>query len=77
MAREWAYYDFKVDLHSVSGYPTLDRPKSMRSDAKEFIEKNTGAMWNKRRMPIDIIVGSMVAFIVNIITHILLVKPTK
>ena len=28
-------------IHRVTGYPTLDRPKTLRSDSKEVIEKNT------------------------------------
>ena len=31
-------------INRVIGYPTLDRPKSMQSDSKEIIEKNTGAV---------------------------------
>lgn len=31
-------------VHRVSGYPTLDRLKSMWSDAKEVIENNTSVM---------------------------------
>ena len=42
-------------IHRVTGYPTLDRPKTLRSDSKEVIERNTGAQWNKRGMTIEII----------------------
>ena len=28
-------------IHRVIGYPTLDQPKTLRSDSKEVIEKNT------------------------------------
>lgn len=35
-------------VQRVTWYSTLDRPKTMRSDAKEAIEKNTGVVWNKR-----------------------------
>ena len=31
-------------IHKVTGYPTLDRPKTLRSDSKEVIEKNVGAV---------------------------------
>ena len=30
-------------IHRVTGYPTLDRLKTLRSDSKELIEKDTGA----------------------------------
>ena len=33
----------KKIVHRVTGYPILDRPKTLRSDCKEVIEKNTGA----------------------------------
>ena len=45
----------KIIVHRVVGYPTLYRPKTLRSDSKEVIEKNTGAKWNKRGMNIDTI----------------------
>ena len=41
----------------------------MRSDAKEVIEKNRGAKWNKRGMTIDTITDSMVNFVVRVISH--------
>ena len=28
-------------IHRVTGYPTLDQPKTLRSDLKEVIERNT------------------------------------
>ena len=31
-------------IHRITGYPTLDQPKTMRSESKEVIEKNMGAM---------------------------------
>ena len=34
----------KSNMHRVSGYPTLDRPKSMQIDGKEVIEKKIGSM---------------------------------
>ena len=43
----------KKMIHKVTGFPTLDRPKTLRSDKKETIEKNTGAKWNNRGMTID------------------------
>ena len=33
----------KRTIHRVTGYPTLDWPKTLRSDSKEVIEKNTSA----------------------------------
>lgn len=56
-------------INQVSGYPTLDRPKSMRSDAKETIEKNIGVVWNKRGMSIGIILDPLIAFAVRLIAH--------
>ena len=32
----------KKIIHRVIGYPTLDQPKTMRSEAKEVIKKNKG-----------------------------------
>ena len=45
-------------VNRVTGYPTLDRPKTLRSDFKEVIEKNIRVKWNKRRMTIDTITKS-------------------
>lgn len=59
----------KKIVHRISGYPTLDRPKSMRSDAKEVIEKNTRVMWNKRGISINTISDPLVAFVVRFIAH--------
>ena len=56
-------------IHRVTGYPTLDRYKTLRSDSKELIEKNTGAKWNKRGMTIDTIRDPLVEFAVRIISH--------
>ena len=33
----------KIILHRVTSYPTLDWPKTLKSDSKEVIEKNTKA----------------------------------
>ena len=41
----------------------------MRSDAKEVIKKNTGALWNKRGMIIETITDPLIAFVVRIISH--------
>jgi hypothetical protein len=43
----------KKTVHRVTAIPTLDRPKTLRSDNKEVIERNTGAKWNNRGMQID------------------------
>ena len=31
-------------IYRVTSYPTLDRPKTLRSDSKEVIKKNIGAV---------------------------------
>ena len=41
----------------------------MLSDVKEGIEKNIGALWNKRGMTIDTILDPLIAFVVRIISH--------
>ena len=56
-------------LHRVTGFPTLDQPKTLRSDKKEAIEKNTGAKWNKRGMTIDTITYPLLDFVVRVISH--------
>ena len=56
-------------INWVSGYPTLDRPKTMRSDAKETIENNTCVVWNKRGMSIDTISDPLVSFAMREIDH--------
>ena len=33
----------KKMVHRVTGFPTLDRPKTLRSDKRDTIEKNTSA----------------------------------
>ena len=53
----------------MSVYPTLDRPKSMHSDEKKVIEKNIGAIWNKREMSIDTISDPLITFVVRVISH--------
>ena len=55
--------------HRVTRFPTLDQPLELRSDAKETIEKNIGARWNKRGMTIDIITDPLVNFVVRVISH--------
>lgn len=59
----------KKAVHRVTGIPTLDRPKTLRSDKKEVIEKNTGAKWNNRGMTIDTIIEPLLDFSVRIISH--------
>jgi hypothetical protein len=56
-------------VHRVTSFPTLDRHKTLRSDSKEVIEKNTGAKWNKRGMTIDTIQDPLVEFFVRVIAH--------
>lgn len=59
----------KKIFHRVTGYPTLDKLRSLHSDVKEVIEKNTGALWNKMGMTIDIIADPLVGFVVRAIAH--------
>ena len=59
----------KKMVHRVTGFPTLDWPKTLRSDKKETIEKNTGAKWNNRGMPIDTIKEPLLDFAMRIISH--------
>ena len=56
-------------FHRVIGFPTLDRLRSLRSNAKETIEKNIGAKWNKRGMTIDTITNPLVNFAVRVKSH--------
>lgn len=56
-------------VHIVKRYPTLDWPKTMRSESKEVIEKNTWLVWNKRGMKIATISDPLVSFAVRIISH--------
>lgn len=53
----------------MTGYPTLDRPKTLRSYSKEVIEKNTEAKWNKRGMKIDTITDPLLDFVIRVISH--------
>lgn len=59
----------KKIVHRVIGYPTLDQPNIMGSEAKEIIERNTGAVWNKRGMTINTIKNPLIAFTVRVIVH--------
>ena len=56
-------------IHRVTGYPNLDQPKTLRSDFKEVIEKNTREKWNKRGMTIDIVIDPLLNFVVRVISH--------
>ena len=56
-------------IHRVTGYPTLDQHKTLQSESKEVIEKNTGAQWNKRGMNIHTIQDPLVEFVVRVIAH--------
>ena len=56
-------------MHRVIGFPTLDRYKTLRSDSKEAIEKNTEEKWNKRGMTIDTITYPLMDFAVRVISH--------
>ena len=56
-------------IHRVIGYPTLDWPKTLRSESKEIIDKTIGVVWNKRGMKIDTITDPLIDFIVRVIVH--------
>ena len=56
-------------VHRVTSFPTLDRPKTLRSDKRETSEKNIGAKWNNRGMTIDTITEPLLDFVVRIISH--------
>ena len=56
-------------VHRVTGFPTPEQPRAIRSDAKEVLEKNTSAQWNKRGMTIDTITNPLIDFIVRVIAH--------
>ena len=43
----------KKTIHRVTSIPTLDQPKTLHSDKREVIERNTGARWNDRGMAIN------------------------
>ena len=55
-------------IHRVIGYPTLDRPKTLRSDSKEVIEKNR-VVWNKRGLTIDTITNPLIDFAIRVTPH--------
>ena len=59
----------KKNFNRVTGFQSLDRPKTLRSDKREAIEKNTGAKWNNRGMTIDTIKYPLIDFVVRIISH--------
>ena len=56
-------------FRSVTGIPTLDQPKTLQSDKREIIEKNTGTKWNNRGMTIDTVTDPLLDFAVRIISH--------
>ena len=53
----------------VIGYPTLEWSRAIKSDAKEVIEKNTGAQWKKRGMTTDTITNPLIDFVDRVIAH--------
>lgn len=59
----------KIIIHRVTRYPTLDQPKTLRSDSKEVIEKNTRVVCNKRGMKIDTIKTPSIEFLVRVTAH--------
>ena len=56
-------------VHRVTSFPSLDWPKTLRSDKKEKIEKNTGAKWNNMGMKINTIKEPLLYFSMRIISH--------
>ena len=56
-------------VHRVTGFPTLEWPRAIRSDAKDILKKNTGAQWNKRGMTIDTIMNPLTDFTIQVIAH--------
>ena len=59
----------KKIVHRVTGFQTLDRPKTLRSDKRKAIEKNTSAKWNNRGMKIDTITEPPLDFTIRVISH--------
>ena len=47
----------------------ISQPKTLRSDKRETIEKNTNAKWNNKGMTIDTIKDPLLDFVVRIISH--------
>ena len=56
-------------IHRDTRFPALDQPRTLRSDAKETIEKKIGTRWNKRGMTIGTITDPLVNFAVRVISH--------
>lgn len=56
-------------LNKVTSFPTLHWVKTLRSDKREIIEKNTSAKWNNRGIKIDTIKESLLDFAMKIISH--------
>ena len=54
-------------IHRVTSYPTLNQPKKLRNDLMKVIEKNIGAIWNKRGMTIDTIIDPLIKKVVRVI----------
>ena len=59
----------KKIVYRVTSFLTLDRPKILRSDKRETIEKNTSAKWNNRGMTIDTVKDPLLDFSVRVISH--------
>ena len=55
-------------VHRVTSFPTLHRPKTLRSDKRETIKKNIGEKWNNRGMTNDTITKPLLDFAVRIIS---------
>ena len=59
----------KEIVHRVTGFPTLDQPKTLRSDKREAIVENIGAKWNNRGMTIHTIIEPLLDFAMTVISH--------
>ena len=59
----------KKTVNRVTGFQTLDWPKTLRSDKEEAIEKNTRDKWNNKGMKIDTIKDPLLEFAVRIVSH--------
>ena len=59
----------KKTINRVTSFPTLDQPKTLRSDKREAIEKNTSTKWNNRGMTIDTIIEPLLDFAIRVICH--------
>lgn len=59
----------KKIVNRVTGFQALDWPKTLRSDKREAIEKNTRAKWNNRGITINTIKDLLISFVLRVISH--------